>query len=467
MKKINRNLSAAMAGLLIIAFCIIPANIAFAEDAASGSAPLTLEDFCRRVLAYYPKLKEQGVTVELAIARKLQAQAGFWPKLQGLADASYSDDPVYVFGTLLRQRAFTQDDFDLNRLNNPNARANFDVGLHGEIPLFDAFQTISKVREAKHMVESAKHGEKFTRMEALLVASDAYLNTVVVEKVLKKVAETCKNSETDIKQAKELKDKGVVLGADFYAAKVIFGSLRNINNNLTAQKKSMHALLNILMGEDPLKPVQVADVLQEGNGASVDLKKWLSQAYTLRPDLLSIEEAIQAQEAHVSGERASAWPIISAFGDLRENTEDFRTGGGSFAVGLKGSVDIFEPGYSSRVKMAEKSLQKLKYQKNIAADSITKDVTSEYARLESLKANIPLLRDMADDSDQAVDLVLPLYREGRKSIADLLDMRQGNIRTYQAYYAALVSSKNSSVRLLFLSGQLDESQAIGMIAAGK
>jgi len=466
-KKIKRNLLAAMTGLLISAFCIIPANSAFAEDAASVSSPLTLEDFCRRVLAYYPKLKEQGATVELAIARKLQAQAGFWPRLQGLAGASYGDDPVYVFGTLLRQRAFTQDDFDLNRLNSPNARANFDVGLHGEMPLFDAFQTISKVREAKHMVESAKHGEEFTRMEALLVASDAYLNTVVVEKVLKKVAETCKNSEADIKQAKELKDKGVVLGADFYAAKVIFGSLRNINNNLTAQKKSMHALLNILMGEDPLKPVQVVDVLKEGNGASVGLKKWLSQAYALRPDLLSIEEAIQAQEARVSGERASALPSISAFGDLRENTEDFQTGGGNFTVGFKGSVDIFEPGYSSRVKMAEKSLQKLKYQKNIAADSITKDVTSEYARLESLKANIPVLRDMAGDSDQAVDLVLPLYREGRKSIADLLDMRQGNIRTYQAYYSALVGSKNSSMRLLFLSGQLDESRAIGMIEAGK
>jgi len=466
-KKIKRNLPAAAAGLLIFAFCILPQNIAFAGDAAPGPAPLTLEDFCRRVLVYYPKLKEQGASVELAIARKLQAQAGYWPRLQGLAGATYGNDQVYVFGTLLRQRAFTQNDFDLDRLNNPNARANFDAGLHGEIPLFNAFQTISKVREAKHMVESARHDEAFTRMEAILVASDAYLNAVAVEKVLEKAEEACKNSEGDIKQAGELKEKGVVLGADYYAAKVIFGGLRNIKNNLAAQKSSMHALLNILMGEDPLQPVRLASGLKDENGANADLKEWLSQAYSRRPDLLSIKEAIHAQEEHVFGERASAWPVISAFGDLRENTEDFQSGGGSFAVGLKGTVDIFEPGYSSRVKVAEKSLQKLKFEKDIATDSITRDLTAEYARLESLKANIPLLRDMAGDSDQAVNMVLPLYREGRKSIADLLDMRQGNIRTYQAYYSALAGSKNSSLRLLFLSGQLDESKPPAVLGDGK
>lgn len=467
MKKTNRNVAAASIGALLSVFCVLSAPIAWAGAAPAGAAPLTLADFCRRVLAYYPSLKAQGVGVEIAIARKLQAQAGFWPKLQGLAGVAYGDDQVYVFGTLLRQRAFTQNDFDLDRLNNPNARANFDAGLHGEMPLFDAFQTISKVREAGHLAESARHDEAFATMEARLVACDAYLNAVAVEKALAKAEEACRNSEADIRQAGELKEKGVVLGADFYAARVIFGSLRNIRNNLAAQKESMHALLNILMGEDPLKPVQIVTDLKEDSGAGADLKTWLAQAYDLRPDLRSIKEAIHAQEAHVAGARAGAWPVISAFGDLSENTENFHAGGGSFAVGLKGSVDLFEPGYASRVKVAEKSLRRLEYEKDAAADSIARDVSFEYARLESLKANIPVLRDMAGDSDQAVDLVLPLYREGRKSIADLLDMRQGNIRTYQTYYSALAGAKNSSLRLLFLSGQLNESKTPSVFGEGK
>jgi outer membrane protein TolC len=459
--------SAAVFGFIIFLFCFLPEKIALGGDAQSGTAPLTLKDFCSKVLANYPRLKEQGATVELAIARKLQAQAGFWPRLQGQAGAAYSDDPVYVFGSLLRQRAFTQEDFDLDRLNRPNALANFNLGLHGEIPLFNAFQTISSVRQANHMLASAKHDEEFARMEAILVACDAYLNAVAVEKVLAKVAEACTHSETDIKQAHELKEKGVVLGADFYTARVIFGGLRNSLNSLKAQQQSMHALLNILMGDDPLKPVQLGDDLKETGRTEIDLKQWLAQGRTQRPDLLSIEEAIHAQEANLYGARASAWPVVSAFGDISGYTRDFGTGGGNFAVGLKATVDIFDPGRSPQVTVAEKSLKKMKYAQETATDSMTKDITAEYARLESLRTNLPVLRDMASDSDQAVDLVLPLYREGKKSIADLLDMRQGNVRTYQAYYSTLAGSKNSSLRLLFLAGRLDESQAVAMLGGGQ
>ena len=70
-------------------------------------------------------------------------------------------------------------------------------------------------------------------------------------------------------------------------------------------------------------------------------------------------------------------------------------------------------------------------------------------------------------SSQAVDLTQPLYKEGRKSVADLLDMRQGYIKVCQAYYTALVGSKISRARLLFLSGRLDESTAKKVFSGGE
>ena len=441
-------------------------GILYAEEIAVTPTPLTFDRFYQKVLAYYPKLKAEGASVEVAVARKFQAVAGFLPSVQGLASMTTSNDQVYVFGTLLRQRAFTQSDFALSSLNNPASRTNYNIGLHGEMPIFDALQTVCKVKSAKYMVQSARYDELFSKMEALLIASDAYLHTIAVEKLLYIAEEACKNSDTDIQQAKELKDKGMVLGADFYAAKVIFGSLKNIKNELVGQRESMHALLNILMGEDPLKPIQLADSLQEGREDGSALKELLSTAYVSRPDLRSIEEAIHAQESEVSRQRASALPNISAFGDLNENTQNFNTGGGSFAVGLKGSVDIFEPDYFPRVKAAKEFLKKLEYNKSSARDAIAKDITSEYARLESIRANLPILHEMTDDSNQAVELIRPLYQEGRKSVADLLDMRQAAIRTYQAYYLTLVGSKTSWARLLFLSGQLDEAKTRQLIKSG-
>ncbi|MFA7159230.1 MAG: TolC family protein [Kiritimatiellia bacterium] len=452
---------------LACAIVLLAGDFSAAADVAPPAPVLTLQEFCRKVLAYYPRLKEQAATVELAVANKLQAQAGYLPGLQAQAGATYGDDPVYVFGSRLRQRAFTQEDFDLDRLNRPNALMNFDVGLRGEVPLFNAFQTISRVRQARHMVKAAKHDEEFMRMEAVLLASDSYLNALAVEMILGKVEATCRLAEIDIKQAESLKEKGVVLGADYYSARVMCGGLRNSRNNFAAQRQSMHALLNILMGEDPFKPLRLAGALGKEPGPEPGLQEWLSRAGQMRPDLKAIDQALRAREENLSGARSSAWPVISAFGDVRADARDFQTGGGNFTVGLRASMDIFDPGYSSRVSLAQLALKKMKLARSTVADSIARDITSEHARLESLSSNVPVLREMSADSDRAVEMALPLYREGRKSIADLIEMRQGNVMTYQGYYSALAGLKNASVRLMFLSGQLDEAQAASVLGEGQ
>ncbi|MDD5439177.1 MAG: TolC family protein [Candidatus Omnitrophica bacterium] len=454
--------------ILLFCLCLIasPDVRGRAEEIALDPSALSLEAFCRRVLDYYPKLKQGDAAIEGAIAKRLQAQAGFLPRIQGLASMTTGNDQVYVFGTLLRQRAFREEDFTLSRLNNPPSRTDYTVGLYGEMPLFDALQTIYKVRQAKHLAGSARYDKEFSKMEAILIASDAYMRAVAVESLLTLVDRACTNSETDIKQAEELKDKGMVLGADFYAAKVILGNLRNMKNELIGQKQSMHALLNILMGEDPLSPLKLTDPLPEKNSLAKDIQEWLSEAYALRPDILSLEEAIHSQKAEVAREQATALPTISAFGDLEENTRNFSAGGGSFAVGLKGSVDIFDMSYPARVKIARETLKKLEYDKIIAHDAIAKDISDEYARQGALEANIPVLREMAGDAGQAVDLTAPLYSEGRKSIADLLAMRHGYIQTHRAYYSAMAGAVTSRARLLFLSGQLDETQCRQLTQGG-
>ena len=434
-------------------------GLSFAEDGISSPAVITFDKFCDKVIAYYPKLKMENARVEIAIAKKLQAVYGYLPKIKGFTSMTTSNDQVYVFGTLLKQRAFTQEDFSLSRLNNPSSRTNYDIGLYGEMPIFDSLQTVYKVRQGKHLAASARYDELFSSMEAILIAADAYIHTLAVDELLRIADEACRESDSDVKQAEELKNKGLVLGADFYAAKVAYGNLKSIRNELSFRRDGMYALINILMGEDPSKPIKLTDGLDDKGADGKALGEWINDAYRLRPDLLSIDEAIRAQEAELDRERARALPNISAFGDIRENTQNFNTGGGSFAVGLKGSVDIFDPEYFARVRIAKAALEKIKHEKDAAKDSVAKEITDEYSRFRSSRANLPVLRDMSDDSAQAVTLMAPLYREGRKSIADLMEMRRTYLQSSEGYYGAMAGAKLSRSRLLFLSGQLDRNRA--------
>ncbi len=51
------------------------------------------------------------------------------------------NDPVFVFGTRLRQQIFTAADFALNTLNTPTPIGNFSSRFSGQWSLFDGLQS--------------------------------------------------------------------------------------------------------------------------------------------------------------------------------------------------------------------------------------------------------------------------------------------------------------------------------------
>ena len=441
-------------------------SLLFAADETPSLKPLTFKEFYQKVLAYYPKLKQQDANVNLAIARKLQAVSGFLPRVQGVTSVTNGNDPVFVFGSLLHEAAFTSDDFALSRLNTPRSHTTYNVSLEGQMPIFDAFQTISRVRSTKLQIDSARFEESFTKMEAFLLAAEAYLRAVAVEKLLVTVNEINDASEQDIKQAEDLKDKGLILGADFYSAKVMYGSINQLKNQLMQEKQASHILLNILMGQDPFKPFEIERNLVESTQDVKQLQNWFEQAYKSRPDLAAIDKTIQAQGIEVSREKSTNLPRVDAFGEARDDAGNFKSNGGqSYIVGLKAQIDLFDPSYSSRVRGSKETLKKFESDKIILKDAITKDLTNEYFHYQTAQDNLPVTQKMMDDAKQAVDLMLPLYREGRKSIADLIQIRTSYLNVAKGYYTLATDTKASWTRLLFLSGQLDESRMNEVVSA--
>ncbi len=431
----------------------------YAETGQPVREPLTFKNFYRKVLAYYPKLKQQNANVNLAIANKLTAVSGYLPRLQGVTSLTNGNDPVYVFGSLLRENRFTADNFALSSLNTPDPHTTYNASILGQFPIFDAFQTINRVRSAKLKVDSARDEESFTKMEALLVSVEAYLRAIAIDKLLANVEEVSQASEGDIKQAQDLKTKGLILGADFYAAKVMYGNINQLKNQLIQEKQAAHILLNILMGEEPLNPITIQGSLAEDVKDTQELKNWLEAAYKSRPDFAALGKTIKAQEFEVSREKATILPRVDSFGEARQDANSFRFDGGeSYIVGLKAQMDLFDPAYSSRVKASKETLKKLQYDNVILKDRITKDLTDEYAHYEASWDNFPVISAMLDDAKQAMELTLPLYHEGRKSIADLLQIRDSYLNVVRQYYTLTIDTRTSWTRLLYLSGQLDETK---------
>ncbi len=437
---------------------------------AGGESPtspvLTFADFNQKVLAYYPKLKAAHQDVEGALARQMQARAGFWPSLNLSAGYAVTDDPVNVFGTLLRQKRFTAADFDLKRLNTPARHQDISAGVHFEWPLFDAMQTIGRARSAREGVKAAEADAAFTRMEASLMAQDAYLNALVLERLSAIIDEVQKDSDQDLQKAKELKDKGMILGADYYSARVMLGDFTRLQNEIARQKRAMTALLNILMGEPLDRPWALPGMVKGPDPAGQDTQDLLETALANRPDVQALLARIKAADSELSRERATLLPRLSAFGSAYNDREKLSSSGGTnYSLGLKAEMPLFDRSRESRAQEARARKGQLEQSVQLLRDFIRRDITEELARHDAIRDNLPVLKGMVEDANEAVSLMLPLYNEGRKSIADLLEIRRAYLNSAQAYTKALMGVWLSEARLLFLSGKLDE-EAIKKFAEG-
>src|SRR5580765_8080322 len=105
---------------------------ALAQISAAQSGPqdnLTLPMAVELALRTNPLTRATASGREIANAQITEARAGRLPRVQLSETFTNGNNPVYVFGSLLEQGRFTQQNFDLRSLNNPDALTNFRFGV--------------------------------------------------------------------------------------------------------------------------------------------------------------------------------------------------------------------------------------------------------------------------------------------------------------------------------------------------
>lgn len=449
-----------MTALLLSVFFLMSSVLLAGEAAApvsnAGPQTMTFLDCYGKVLAHYPALKKKYEELAQAKAGKNLAWAELFPRIQGVTSMETTDDPVGVFGDLLRQKSFTAQDFELNALNTPRHRTNYHFGLTGEMLLFDSFNTISKIRSARRLVKSADLEADFTEMEASLVTLESYLAILHARELLNITASLKEVVDRDLQQAEDLKQKGMILGADFYAAKVAAAGIERALNRARTRMKTSRMFMNILMGEDPGLEWDAVGKIPGSAQDKGALQEWIAQAYQQRKDLVAIDQLLDAQRIESLRQKTSFLPKFYGFGSLDADSHDLRSSGKNFTVGIKGTMDLFDPSYIGRTQQAKHRYEALKADRQALRDEIAKQLIGELASYETVVIDQPVLSQAFQDAKEASDQTAKLYQEGRKSIADLLEIRGVYLETASGLQQLLLALELEHAKLLFLSGQLNE-----------
>lgn len=99
-------------------------TMALAGTGLAQREPLTLQQSVMIALERNPQRKASLAETRVTRASQKEAQSAYLPRLTFSEAAAISNDPVFVFGTRLRQNRFTAADFALNQFKQQTGQRN-------------------------------------------------------------------------------------------------------------------------------------------------------------------------------------------------------------------------------------------------------------------------------------------------------------------------------------------------------
>ena len=428
------------------------------SQAPPAPSPLSLQQAATIAMEKNPLRKAALADTKAASAGILEARSFLMPRITFSETGTRGDDPVYVFGSKLRQQRFSTNDFALNQLNTPSPFGNFSTRFGGTWNLFDSFASWHGVSRAKEMNIASTHQMERMDQEILYRVVQAYYGVLLAAKQLEVSDQAEKTASSIMDRSQARYDSGLVVESDLLSAKVRMASreqeLIRARNNLELARSQ----LNTAMGVSADAIYQPADPLAERNLAVPSLPDLEQKALATRPDLKRIESQQSAQELSVAIAKSSFGPRLNAFAGWEMDNPTLLAGGGgnNWLGGIELQFDLFEGGAKRAALSRERAIaEKMAALKQAAKDAVRLEVRQAYYDLDSNRQQVGVARSAISQARESLRINQDRYEGGLLTITDLLGAEEAARRSQTDYWQAVYQFHISSANLELASGTLN------------
>lgn len=437
---------------------VLSLSVFAASQQAMEPSPLTLQHAVTIALEKNPLRKAALADAKAASAGIQEARSFLMPHITFAETGTRGDDPVYVFGSKLRQQRFTTNDFSLSQLNTPLPYGNFSTRFGGTWNLFDSFASWHQVSRAREMNTASTHQLERTDQEILFRVVQSYYGVLLAAKQLEVSGQAEQTAKSIMDRSQARYDSGMVVESDLLSAKVRLAGreqeLIRARNNLELAR----AQLNTAMGVSVDALYQPADPLAERNLASPALADVEQKALTSRPDLKRIESEQSAQQLSVAIAKSSFGPRLNAFAGWEMDNPTLLAGGGgnNWLGGVELQVDLFEGGAKRAALSREHAIaEKMAALKQAASDAVRLEVRQAYYDLDSNRQQVEVARTTISRALESLRINQDRYDGGLVTITDLLTAEEAARRSQSDYWQAVYQFHISSANLELASGTLN------------
>ncbi len=210
---------------MVMVVLVLQSSFVFGQDGstnkqASNSEPLTLPLAVELALKTNPLTRATASGREMADAQVAEARAGRLPQVQLSETFANGNNPVFVFGSLLEQGRFTQQNFNLPLLNNPDPLTNFRFGVTVKAPVFDQWQSATRVKRAQLGQQQAAAQTNLIEQQVRYETLRAFYGLLLAQAKKEVSDEAVKLAESDVRLSRDRVEAGTSVVSDLLAAEV-------------------------------------------------------------------------------------------------------------------------------------------------------------------------------------------------------------------------------------------------------
>jgi outer membrane protein TolC len=422
--------------------------------AATAQDPLTLRQAVDQALGQSPAAAIARAGDQEAKSAATMARTQLLPHLNFTEDISRGDDPVYAFGTRLRQRQFTQADFALNALNRPQPIGNFSTRFSGSWTAFDSFKTQREIRRADLSRASASSSAKAVDQQIVLHVVEAFQSVLYAQREIDVAQHEQETAAALLASVDDHVKAGLAVESDRMSAQV----------NVAVRKEELIAAqgdldlawadLREAMGTPDLKATDTKSI-EPHPFVQLPLEQEIATAEKTRPDLTALSQTQSAQASGLMAAKSNFGPVVSTYGNWEEDRGSLgSSGGNNWVAGVQISVDILPLG--KRAQLAQETAAKLKIDAQLSASQqhVRLEVSQAHIRRQTAELSLETAQAAMDQSAESLRILKNRYGAGLATITDLLRAEDAERQSQSSYWHAVYGNSMAYAELLYATGTL-------------
>jgi outer membrane protein len=394
-----------------------------APVAALAQQRLSLDDAVARARGAHPSARaaaagEREATWEISAAR-----ANYFPRVELLESWQRSNLPVFAFSSLLSQRRFSEGDFDVARLNNPDPLDNFRSAVSIEQVVFDG--TLRPTIRAAQLGRNAATLRHRQVSQDLATATVETYGRIVLLDALTSAAHAAVAAATeDARRARDREEAGAVTHADVLSLEVHVAAMREREIQMAAEARVSRARLNELISA-PLDAAFTLDLLPAAALPEAPLAQLETQALEARPDVGLAHVAEQNAETAVARARGAFLPQVALRSAWEWNGGTFDTRASGWLVGADVRLNLFR-GFADRARLEQARLTRERQEADrVRIENAARlDVRAALARLEAADARRNVAQAIVAQARESQRITRDRYEQGLADLTTLLKTAQ-------------------------------------------